>query len=438
MQQESDSFAGLETDLHPPLDAHESAVEADRCYFCHDAPCVTACPTDIDIPMFIRQIQTGNPAGSGKTIFDENILGGMCARVCPTETLCEQVCVRQTAENKPVRIGALQRFATDHVMQSQSHPYQRADPTGKKIGIVGAGPAGLSCAHRLARYGHDVTILDAAEKPGGLNEYGIASYKTIDNFAQQEVEFVLGIGGISLQSGVRLGTDINLQEVVDKFDAVFLGVGLDNVNQSSVAGSQLSGVANAVEFIAGLRQAQDYKSVKIGRRVVVIGGGMTAIDAAVQARMLGAEDVMIAYRRAQTKMNASEFEQQLAQTQGVTIKHNVQPVKIIADDGNTDAVAGVELEYTLESNTSLTGTGETFVVDADQVLMAIGQAFDGEAAQEFGLAISNSRIQVNNERKTSHNKIWAGGDCIDAGDDLTVWAVQDGKLAAESMHRFLS
>jgi glutamate synthase (NADPH/NADH) small chain len=435
MQQGNEPFAGLETDIHPPLDAHESSVEADRCYFCHDAPCVTACPTGIDIPMFIRQIQTGNPAGSGKTIFDENILGGMCARVCPTETLCEQACVREAAEKKPVRIGALQRYATDHVMQGGGHPYQRAAATGKRVCVVGAGPAGLSCAHRLARYGHDVTIVDAGDKPGGLNEYGIASYKTVDNFAQHEVEFVLGIGGITLQSGVRIGDGLSLQQAVDDYDAVFLGVGLDGVNQSQIPGGDLQGVGDAVEFIAALRQADDFKAMHVGRRVLVIGGGMTAIDAAVQARMLGAEDVTIAYRRTQDKMNASVYEQQLAQTHGVKIRHSVQPLRFIGDDG---AVTAAELEYTTDKDGKLSGTGETFVDNADQVLMAIGQSFDAEYVSAFGLSLRNNRLQVSDERKTSHEKIWAGGDCVDLGDDLTVWAVQDGKLAAESIHRTLN
>lgn len=435
MQPETPRFAGLETDLHPPLDAHESAVESDRCYFCHDAPCVTACPTGIDIPLFIRQIQTGNPSGSAKTIFDENILGGMCARVCPTETLCEQVCVRQTAESKPVRIGALQRYATDHLMRADSHPYRRQQSTGKSVCVIGAGPAGLSCAHRLARYGHEVTILDAGVKPGGLNEYGIASYKTIDDFAQKEIEFVLGIGGITIKNGVRLGDDIELQDAIDQYDAVFLGVGLDNVNQAEFVGSELAGVSDAVEFIAGLRQSDDFTSLSVGKRVVVIGGGMTAIDAAVQARMLGAEDVTIAYRRSQSKMNASVYEQQLAQTQGVKIKHNVQPVKVLADDA--DSVTGIELEYTLERGSGLSATGETFVENADQILMAIGQGFDAQAASAIGLELNNKRLRVDADRRTSHQKIWAGGDCIDAGEDLTVWAVQDGKLAAESIHRTL-
>ncbi len=436
MRQLDRPFAGLESDIHPPLNTHEASVEADRCYFCYDAPCVTACPTGIDIPLFIRQIQTGTPAVSAKTIFNENILGGMCARVCPTETLCEQACVRQEAEGKPVKIGALQRYSTDYLMQaSDSHPYKRQSASGKKIAVIGAGPAGLACAHRLALYGHEVVIMDAREKSGGLNEYGIASYKTIDDFAQKEVQFILDVGGIVINNGVRLGDNLALQDVIDQHDAVFIGIGLDGVNSATIEGNELKGVSDAVHFISQLRQAKDYASIAVGRRVVVIGGGMTAIDAAVQARMLGAEDVTVAYRRSQQQMNASVYEQQLAQTHGVTLKTQVSPVKIIEDNG---AVAGVEFEFTTQATGSLTGTGEKIIIKADQVLMAIGQTFDATAAQAFGLAMNNRRLHVDDNRKTSHEKIWAGGDCIDAGDDLTVWAVQDGKLAAESIHQQLS
>ena len=212
-------------DLHPPLGVHEALVEADRCYFCHDAPCQTACPTSIDIPMFIRQIAAGNPLGAAKTIFDENILGGMCARVCPTETLCEEACVRETAEGKPVKIGQLQRYATDKAMAEDSQFYTRAEATGKKVAIVGAGPAGLSAAHRLAMLGHDVTIFEKKDKPGGLNEYGIAAYKSVDNFAQAEVEWLLKIGGITIEYGKALGADLSLDALAETHDAVFVAVG---------------------------------------------------------------------------------------------------------------------------------------------------------------------------------------------------------------------
>ena len=277
-----EQYAENFSDLHPPLDHHEALVESDRCYFCYDAPCMNACPTAIDIPLFIRQISTGNPIGSAKTIFDQNILGGMCARVCPTETLCEEACVRETAEGKPVQIGRLQRYATDVAMAENKQFYARAKATGKKVAVVGAGPAGLAAAHRLARHGHDVTVLEARPKAGGLNEYGIAAYKSVDDFAQAEVDYVTAIGGIDIQNGKALGRDFQLSELTKDYDAVFLGMGLGGVNALRADGEDADGVANAVEFIAELRQASDLSGLPVGRRVVVIGGGMTAIDAAVQ------------------------------------------------------------------------------------------------------------------------------------------------------------
>ena len=248
-------YADNFSDLHPPLDHHEALVESDRCYFCYDAPCMQACPTSIDIPLFIREIATGNPLGSAKTIFDQNILGGMCARVCPTETLCEEVCVREVAEGKPVQIGRLQRYATDIAMGQHKQFYQRAASTGRKIAVVGAGPAGLAAAHRLARYGHDVTILEARPKSGGLNEFGIAAYKSTDNFAQAEVDYVTSIGGIAIENGQALGRDFHLADLTANYDAVFLGLGLGGVNALRAAGEAAEGVENAVEFIATLRQA---------------------------------------------------------------------------------------------------------------------------------------------------------------------------------------
>jgi ferredoxin len=285
------------SDLHPRLDNHEALVAADRCYFCYDAPCMTACPTSIDIPLFIRQISTGNPTGSAKTIFDQNILGGMCARVCPTEELCEQACVRNTAEEKPVEIGRLQRYATDTAMDAGKQFYTRAASTGKTIAVVGAGPAGLAAAHRLAVKGHSVVIYDGRAKSGGLNEYGIATYKTVDDFAQKEVDYVLSIGGIEVRHGEQLGRDYSLADLQSQYDAVFLGIGLAGVNALRVDGETLAGVDDAVDFIAALRQATDKSEIAIGRRIVVLGGGMTAIDAAVQAKLLGAEEVTICYRR---------------------------------------------------------------------------------------------------------------------------------------------
>jgi glutamate synthase (NADPH/NADH) small chain len=429
-----EDYAANFADLHPPLDAHEALVESDRCYFCYDAPCQKACPTGIDIPMFIRQINAGNPHGAAKTIFDDNILGGMCARVCPTETLCEEACVREVAEGKPVRIGLLQRYATDTMMATGKQPYARAPATGKRIAVVGAGPAGLACAHRLAMYGHDVTIFEARKKPGGLNEYGIASYKTVNGFAQKEVDFITSIGGIVIETGKPLGKSLTLDQLRGSHDAVFLGMGLQGVNALGAKHEDADGVDDAVDYIAELRQAKDLSKLKVGRRVIVIGGGMTAIDIAVQCKLLGAEDVTILYRRGRDHMKASRYEQELAQTKGVKIRHWVKPKKVIAKNGTA---TGLECEYTHEKKGKLTGTGETFKLEADMIFKAIGQTF---IATPLGglLELENGRIKIDSERRTSLKGVWAGGDCAAGGQDLTVAAVEDGKRAAESIHAFLT
>jgi len=421
------------SDLHPRLDKHEALVASDRCYFCYDAPCMTACPTSIDIPLFIRQISTGNPLGSAKTIFDQNILGGMCARVCPTEELCEQACVRNTAEEKPVEIGRLQRYATDAAMNAGRQFYDRAASSGKKIAVVGAGPAGLAAAHRLAVKGHDVVIYDAKPKSGGLNEYGIATYKSVDDFAQKEVDYVLSIGGIEVRNGEQLGRDFSLSDLQQQYDAVFLGLGLAGVNALKVDGESLPGVEDAVDFIAGLRQSADKGAIAIGRRVVVLGGGMTAIDAAVQAKLLGAEEVTICYRRGKEHMNASEFEQDLASSKGVIIRHWLAPKSIVANNGK---VAGIEVEYTAVAEGRLVTTGETGVIAADQIFKAIGQTF--EASGLGALRMENGRIAIDAEGQTSIEGVWAGGDCVLGGDDLTVSAVAQGRDAAESINRMLT
>jgi glutamate synthase (NADPH/NADH) small chain len=427
------------SDLHPPLERHEALVEADRCYFCYDAPCVQACPTSIDIPLFIREILTDNPKGAAETIFSSNILGGMCARVCPTETLCEEVCVREIAEGKPVRIGELQRYATDVYMKEEGEqPFERSAPTGKRIAVVGGGPAGLSCAHRLAMYGHDVVIYDHKPKLGGLNEYGIAAYKSTNGFASREVDFILSIGGITVESGKALGRDFTIPELLNSYDAVFIGLGLAGVNALGLPDESLDGVADAVAYIADLRQATDLAALPVGRRIVVVGGGMTAIDIASQSRRLGAEDVTIVYRRGQDKMGASEFERQLAQTDGVRIKFNAKPKRLVSTYNNR--VTGIEFEYTKEEDGRLVGTGESFTVEADMVFKAIGQAFVPAVLNGAveGIALEAGRIKVDAERRTSLAGVWAGGDCAAGGEDLTVVAVEDGKRAAESINRALS
>lgn len=431
-----EAYDDVFSDLHPPLTRHEAFVEADRCYFCYDAPCMNACPTGIDIPLFIREIAADNPTGSAKTILAENILGGMCARVCPTETLCEQACVREAAEGKPVKIGLLQRYATDHLMANGQHPFKRSAPTGKTVAVVGAGPAGLAAAHRLAMNGHDVTIFEARPKGGGLNEFGIAAYKSVDDFAQKELDFILQIGGITIQYDKALGRDVSLDALRAGFDAVFLGIGLPGVNELGLEGEDAAGCIDAVDFISVLRQSNDLSEIAVGRDVVVIGGGMTAIDVAVQTRLLGAENVIIAYRRGPEHMNASAYEQELALKHGVIIRHWLQPRALTRNERGE--VCGITLDYTRLKDDRLELSGESITLASDQIFKAIGQMPASMLLAETGIALSRGRISVDEEGRTSIPGIWAGGDCVAGGQDLTVAGVQDGKIAAESIHRKLT
>ncbi|CAN7548667.1 NAD(P)-dependent oxidoreductase [Acidovorax delafieldii] len=422
------------SDAHPPLTRPQALIEAERCYYCHDAPCATACPTGIDIPSFIHRIAQDNNRGAARAILEANPLGGMCARVCPTEVLCEQACVRNTNEDKPVEIGSLQRYATDAFFAQPGAPlFQRAAVTGKRVAVVGAGPAGLACAHGLAVRGHDVVLFEARPKLGGLNEYGLASYKTANNFAQKEVEWLLSIGGIEVRTGQQLGRDITVDSLLGAYDAVFLGLGLQGVNALGVAEPTATGLRNAVDFIAELRQSTDLSTLPVGRRVVVIGGGMTAVDAAVQSRKLGAEEVTIVYRRGAEAMSASAVEQQWAQTNGVTIRHWAAPKEVLSENG---AVKGVRFAATALSSGKLVETGETFTLDADMVLKAIGQTF---VAEPVGgrIALEDGRIATDAEGQTSLPRVWAGGDCRVGGRDLTVEAVEHGKVAAVSIHAAL-
>ena len=421
-----DNFA----DLHPMLSKHEAAVAADRCYFCYDAPCVDACPTGIDIPLFIRQIASGVPDAAAKTIFDSNILGGMCARVCPTETLCEEACVREIAEGSPVEIGRLQRFATDSLMAKEGHPYERSDPTGRRIAVIGAGPAGLACAHRLAMKGHDVEIFEARGKAGGLNEYGIAAYKTVEDFAAREVEWLLRIGGISIKLDSPVTSQDMFLKLCSGFDAVFVGCGLGGVNKLNVDGEN-AGVESAVDFISDLRQAADLSALPVGRKVVVIGGGMTAIDAAVQSKLLGAEEVTIAYRRSRKEMGASEYEQDLAASKGVRILANAMPIGVESENNMQVAV----FERTESSDDGLERTGEVVRIPADQIFRAIGQRLEQIPGN---LETDGRKLKTSADGRASLPNVWAGGDCISAGEDLTVTAVAQGRDAAEEIHAALS
>ena len=419
-------------EMTPPLTPDEARVEADRCYYCYDAPCVEACPTGIDIPGFIRKISTGNLRGSAVTILESNIFGGSCARVCPTEVLCEEVCVRQVQQGKPVTIGSLQRHATDFLMARGEHPFTRAPLTGRRVAVVGAGPAGLACAHRLAMLGHDVVVFEAKPKPGGLNEYGIAAYKVVDEFARREVDFILGIGGITIEYDTPLGPDLTLDELRGRFDAVFLGLGLVDPNGLGIPGEGLPDVLDALGFIELLRQSPAEAETVVVGHVVVIGGGNTAIDAATQAKMLGAETVTIAYRRGPEHMGATKVEQDWAQTHGVSIRHWMTPVAI---GRGSITFARTQLE-----GDRLVITKDRTRAPADLVLKAVGQSFaEGPLALAIEApALTRGRIAIDGDYRTSLPGVFAGGDCVGQGEDLTVQAVADGRDAAHAIDRFLS
>jgi glutamate synthase (NADPH/NADH) small chain len=423
------------SDLAPPLTPRQAALESARCLYCYDAPCVNACPSDIDIPSFIRSISNDNIEGAAQKILSANILGGSCARVCPTEVLCQQACVRNNAQEcAPVLIGLLQRYATDNAQFSE-HPFKRAAATGKRIAVVGAGPAGLSCAHRLALQGHDVVIFEARAKAGGLNEYGIAKYKLVDDFAQRELAFVLEVGGIEIRHGRTLGVDLTLTELRSQFDAVFLGLGLAASRQLGLADDEAPGMLAATDYIRELRQADDLTTLPLADRCLVLGAGNTAIDMAVQMARLGARDVNLVYRRGFEEMGATVHEQDIAKANQVRLLTWAQPEQILLNDQGQ--VRGMRFARTRLENGRLCRTGETFELVADAIFKAIGQCFDDSALSDplaRELKRDGDRIQVDEQLCTSIPGVYAGGDCTALGQDLTVQAVQHGKRAAEAIH----
>ena len=421
----NEELAGHFTDLAPPLNARQAAIESARCLYCYDAPCTRICPTGIDVASFIRNIHEKNVNGAAVGILQQNILGGSCSRVCPTEILCEDACVRNhDAEGQPVKIGLLQRYALDHC-QLDGHPFDRAPSTGKKVAVVGAGPAGLSCAHRLAMLGNDVVIYEAHGKAGGLNEYGIAKYKLTDNFAQKEVDFLLGVGGIEIRYGQKLGDNVQLKELNAQYDAVFLGLGLGASRQLGLTGEDAPGLMAAVDYIAELRQTSDLATLPVPRRAIVVGAGNTAIDMAVQIQRLGAEEVTMVYRRGFDAMSATQHEQEIAKANQVRMVTWAQPQLVLLDEAGR--VRGMRFERTHLQGSRLSGTGDTFEITADAVFKAIGQGMDTASLSDplaTLLQRDGDKIHVDDHFRTVLPGIYAGGDCVAPGQDLTVQAVE--------------
>ena len=423
------------TDIHPPFETKDAALtEANRCLFCYDAPCTKLCPTSINVPKFIKQITTDNIKGSAHTIFSSNIMGAGCSKVCPVEKLCEGACVYNFMEEEPIAIAKLQRYSTEKALANNWKLFTRKPSVGKKVAIVGAGPAGLSCAHMLSREGIDVTIYEREKEGGGLMTYGIAAYKVTPQFCKDEVDYILSIGGIEIKYEKELGRNIELTELQNNYDAVYLAFGVGLARQLQIPGEDLHGVVDAINFIYDIRNG-GFSNVAVGNKVAVIGMGMTAIDAATQAKRLGAEEVTILYRRTQEEMPCTEVELNIAKLDGCKIIWLAAPVEVIGFEGK---VIGLKSEVMQLGEPDASGrrspepTGEQFLIEVDMVIKAAGQMPFEWLVNNNGLNNNNGKIAVSNNSVTSLQGIFAGGDCVNGGKEV-VDAVQAGKDGAEEI-----
>lgn len=426
------------SDIHPPFETKDAAmVEASRCLFCYDAPCMKSCPTDIDVPKFIKQITTENIKGSAHTIFVSNIMGAGCSKVCPVEKLCEGACVYNFMEEAPIAIAKLQRYATEIAMKKNWQLFKRKESTGKKVAIVGAGPSGLSCAHVLARAGIDVTIFEKESKGGGLMTYGIAAYKVTPQFCEDEVNYILGIGGIEIKYNQELGRNISLGALQKDFDAVYLGLGVGLARQLEIPGEDLEGVEDAISFIYDIRE-KGFGKVAVGERVAVIGMGMTAIDAATQAKRLGAHEVTLLYRRTQEEMPCTQHELDIAKLDGCKIVWLASPKEIKGIDGKvSEMICSIMKlgEPDTSGRRSPVDTGETFSLAVDMVIKAAGQMPFERLVEEFKIQNSKGKIIIE-DSATNIPGVFAGGDCVNGGKEV-VDAVQAGKEGAVSILSYL-
>jgi len=421
-------------EIAPAYTPQEALVEANRCLFCFDAPCIQACPTGIDVPSFIKKITTGNLTGAGRTILSANILGASCGRVCPTEVLCEGACVMLDREREPIKIGRLQRYATDHVYENHLRLLEpAAQKSGKRVAILGAGPAGLGCAAELAQLGHQASVFEKKSLGGGLNTYGIAYYKMAPEISLAEVDMVKDLG-VEFHYGTEIGKDISGPELEKEFDAIFIGLGLDKGAELAIRGEHLPEVIDALDFIEQIH-TKPLHQVPIGERVAVIGGGNTAIDAVTQAKRLGAERAVLIYRRTQKLMPAYEFEQELAKADGCEFMFGAVPLEILTD--NTGHVAGLKLARTVANNGNLQVLpGTEWVEPFDMVIKAIGEQKQAALLKQLfpNLQLDHrGAIQHNPETgQTSLPHVFTGGDCANGGREV-VDAVADGKRAARAI-----
>ena len=426
------------SDIHPPFETHSAAlVEANRCLFCYDAPCTKSCPTGIDVPKFIKQITSDNIKGSAHTILSANIMGGGCSKVCPVEKLCEGACVFNLMEEEAIPIAKLQRYATEKAIDNNWQLFERKKAIGKKVAIVGAGPAGLSCAHVLSREGVDVTIYEKESKGGGLMTFGIAAYKITPEFCEQEVNYILSIGGIEVRYNQELGGNISLADLQKKYDAVYLGFGVGIARQLNITGEELNGVVDAISFIYDIR-TKGYSSIPVGDKVAVIGMGMTAIDAATQAKRLGAKEVTLVYRRTQEEMPCTEVELTIAKLDGCKIIWLATPKEVIGIDGKvTELVCSlIQLgEPDASGRRSPVETDQTISLSVDMVIKAAGQIPFGDLISSNHLSNSNGKVSITNS-STNIEGVFAGGDCVNGGKEV-VDAVQAGKDGARAILDYL-
>jgi glutamate synthase (NADPH/NADH) small chain len=425
-------------DIRPPFENKTAAVvEANRCIFCYDAPCTKSCPTSINIPKFIKQISTDNVKGSAHTIFSSNIFGAGCSKVCPVEKLCEGACVYNLLEEEPIQIARLQQYSTMMALEKNWQLFERKKSTGKKVAVIGAGPAGLSCAHVLAREGIDVTIFEKESKGGGLMTYGIAAYKVTPKFCEDEVNYITSLGGIEIKYNQELGKNLSLSDLQKNYDAVYLGIGVGVARQLDIPGEEMDGVVDAISFIYDIR-AKGYSAVPVGDKVAVIGMGMTAIDAATQAKRLGAKEVTMIYRRTEAEKPCTDYEMNIARLDGCEIIWLAAP-KEITGNGKIEKLICSKMklgEPDASGRRSPIDTGETFALDVDMVIKAAGQVPFEELIGNLKIQNSKGKITIDSNCATNIKGVYAGGDAVNGGKEV-VDAVQAGKDGAKAILNFL-